>query len=286
MSRLALLVVLAPSAGWVPTCLWRGESATPECAGGLPRLKEYHDPASGFGKGAMSMLWTEATASDPSAGLGRGISFAWNDGLCDKLLPKFNEDIFFAKLLSCSALRAAITRAFASWSAHHPSINFHDVSAECAKLPNTTNTTTGCEFAEVWVTADHAAVAGSEVAATATTVYRFQGPGTNRGPFVHTSGEVAMRNGVYGADSSILSFNSSLCWYLDSTFCSQFHNLKKHMGDEEVLLVGAADAQKRVPPAPASASPCAPPDPSVTRRSRPASRRQVHHLRVLGARHL
>jgi hypothetical protein len=56
-------------------------------------------------------------------------------------------------------------------------------------------------------------------------------------PFVVKSGARAPRTVVetYGAT---ISFNEELCWYLDSTFCSSFHELKKLADPSTVLLIG------------------------------------------------
>lgn len=56
-------------------------------------------------------------------------------------------------------------------------------------------------------------------------------------PFFFRNGGRAPRTVVetYGAT---VSFNQDLCWYLDSTFCSHFHELKKLADPSTALLIG------------------------------------------------
>ena len=203
------------------------------------------------------MLWSRPTTEQPSLGLGNGITFAWDSRLCEALLSQFNEDLPFARLVTCDSLRAAVTRAFASWSAHHPLIAFHDVTNECFGGPplgepgsplylapsagSSSGGSLRCTLAEVFISSEQpdavtasTSSAGGELAATAATSY-ITNPSAR--PFVSTNG-VAASNTVFEANEALLSFNASLCWYLDSTFCSQFHQLKTYMGEREAIICG------------------------------------------------
>ena len=105
-------------------------------------------------------------------GLGGGITWAWDDHLCDKLLPIFSEDIpMFPSLVDCPALKAAVARAFNAWSANNRWLRFQDVTEECRRLgmnfysedhrgplPDNRRVSDlfgfhgGCPLAEIWVT--------------------------------------------------------------------------------------------------------------------------------------
>ncbi len=240
---------------WVPSCLWEENALTPECLGSLPRIKSYYEQQRG-----ISMLWTAGSDHAEHAGLGGGITWAWDDQLCDDLLPQFNEDLWFAPLVTCGSLRAAMTRAFASWAAHHPLINFHDVTNECDAYPlghplsqlylthpteTDDNLGRGCLAAEVYVTSRSSVTsAATELAASATTRrVRTEASCCSASDtsccFRSTNG-VALDHHypVYDTRRASLAFDTSLCWYLDSTFCSFFHRLKAVMGADEAHMLG------------------------------------------------
>ena len=233
----ALLHLLQISSGlaWVPTCLYEARATTPECLGGLPSIKQ----ASATGQRAISMLWSYYPSD--SAGLGRGISWAWDETLCQTLLPKFDEDLWFMDVVTCTSLRASMVRAFSSWSAHHPLIYFHDVSFQCSQFPLghprslLVKTLDGvrCSLAEIWVTSNSLSSRQADLAASATT--RLVSHGSRR-PFRATNGALAL-NRVLEAESATIGFNHSMCWYLDSTFCSTLHDWKRAAGHGNALLL-------------------------------------------------
>lgn len=207
----AAAMLLLGAEAWVPTCLWQALPQTPECAGGLRRVQQLFE-GHPEDAGAISMLWSmpapwegaSAGQFPPGAartdGLGASITFAWSPALCDALLPKFDEDIWFASLVTCGSLKAAMTRAFASWSAHHDALSFHDVSAQCTADHLVAR---GCDLAELWVTNDHESIAGAEVAATTSPTYVLQTPPNK--PFVHTNGVAASARGVgVGVDLEVV----------------------------------------------------------------------------------
>ena len=80
-----------------------------------------------------------------------GIAYAWDDALCDAILPKFREDIIFFNLVTCHDLKAAASRSMASWGANHEYISFVDVTEECRRLQGGVPTE-ACEMAELWFT--------------------------------------------------------------------------------------------------------------------------------------
>lgn len=98
----------------------------------------------------LGYLWSLPDAASSSNGLGGGITWAWDPTLCERLLPRFHEDMLFVELVSCDTLKAAVHRAFASWSDNHALISFLDVTAECEAMGQTT---ADCPLAELWITA-------------------------------------------------------------------------------------------------------------------------------------
>ena len=79
----------------------------------------------------LGYLWDLPASSTSTRGLGGGITWAWDPVLCDDLQPQFREDFFFIEYISCKDLKAAMHRAFMSWSANHAYISFVDVTTEC-----------------------------------------------------------------------------------------------------------------------------------------------------------
>ena len=132
--RLAyLLTFLAPTAGWVTLSQSRyGVTAgwVADQFRGAPGTNPYSQ---------LGYVWHMPRDVADMAGLGGGIAWAWADALCDKLLPTgplyrargrklFREDFFFFDFVTCDELRAAMHRAFNSWSDNHRFINFIDVT--------------------------------------------------------------------------------------------------------------------------------------------------------------
>ena len=171
-------------------------------------------------------LLLSARRPDPS-GLGGGITYAWDPALCEHLMPKFDErNAYFFSFLSCTDLRAGMERAFASWEANHPFIRFHDMSELCT-APSYTQP---CSAVELWIT--HAGnSSGMDIAATATSRYNWTRY------FRRTNGMITEDLGVYATTRASISFNTGICWYLDSTFCSGFHSFKNSIGAEAALNV-------------------------------------------------
>ena len=90
----------------------------------------------------QAQLRGNGTAGRPQQELGylwslpreRAITWHWDPYLCDVLVPGFREDMLGAKLVRCDDLKAAMHRAFTTWSDNHVLLSFADVSAECATL--------------------------------------------------------------------------------------------------------------------------------------------------------
>ncbi len=213
----------------------------------------------------LGYMWTMPTDPRSQHGLGGGITWAWDPQLCESLLPGFKEDFFFIEFVTCHELKAAMHRGFQSWSANNARINFVDVTEECAKLGLLNS---DCPLAELWVTAINpsSSADGASHGLTATqsltmgesvtlgeaeTVGLAQGSsaglsaalahpvGQLTQSFVYTNGKATMGT-VVETYKAVISFNTGLCWYLDSTFCSFFHHLKQilPLNADEVLWCG------------------------------------------------
>ena len=226
MRRLArflyALASTAPAQAWVPTAV------------------SYQDPGNTLAEvqakaGAINRLWNLPADETSTHGFSSGISYAWDPELCDNLLPLFSEDISGIAFITCDSLRAAWSRALSTWSVHHPQISFTDVTAECERAGDLTGGPVngeGCSFAQMWITTKSNST-GADVAATALSSYSWTTS------FRHTTGRAASA-GVYETVGSVIGFNieSPMCWYLDSLFCSRFHELKQKYGSDAVFVFG------------------------------------------------
>ena len=157
-------------------------------------------------------------------------------------------------------------RAFTAWGANNRNIKFIDVTAECELLKENFYDEThtgppglnyavgndgdsgfhgGCPLAEIWVTKlDHDPTANPGEIAVAEALSFLQLD--DSGKFHFTNGVAPTRPSVYGEPppprrvlesyAGKLSIrtegkigDNDLCWYLDSGFCSAFHELKRDM---------------------------------------------------------
>jgi hypothetical protein len=204
----------------------------------------------------LGYLWHSPMDPEDTRGLGGGITWAWNPDLCGPLLSKFREDIFGypGGFVNCDDMRAAIARALDKWSANNRFIKFLDITDECkqagllygpplADFQEGGFRHGGCPLAEVWITMMHPdesigsnAVASAMPYAHYATDFRY----TNGArPFYNDNNpdkpcpteECKYRRPVVEADSGIFSYNTnSVCWYMDTEFCSGIHDLKRQMG--------------------------------------------------------
>ena len=116
MALAALL--LAPPLGWVATTTFAGQ----------PGDSVLEIQARG---GGLNRVWSMPSDESDSSniGLGGGITYAWDPQLCAQLLPRFSEDDGFGiDFIKCEDIRAAVNRAFSSWTYNHPALNFVDVT--------------------------------------------------------------------------------------------------------------------------------------------------------------
>ncbi|KAL1523530.1 hypothetical protein AB1Y20_018467 [Prymnesium parvum] len=211
---------------------------------------------------ALGFLWTLPADPTSDAGLGGGIAYAWDPSVFTTVLPKFREDMFYVSWLGEKDLRSSGQRAFDSWAANHKHISFVDVTESCRALGYPTLTLADgsslerpleeCPLVELTITTLSPSVSASsvesgsassgEAAATAVPTYN------STFDFRYTNGETPRRvvNGVAAPREviqtykGVISLSPSLCWYLDSQFCSGFHELKKLGDPNTVQQVGIA----------------------------------------------
>ena len=217
-----LLLHLRPLAGFAPTAVvYRDAGNTLE---DIQRSK-----------GAINRIWDFPQSSVSTAGLGSGITYAWDPELCANMLPTFREDLEGVSFITCNSLRAAWSRALNTWSVHHPHISFTDVTNECDAASDWTGGVVdgeGCSLAQMWVTTK-SNTTGDDAAATAKSTYAWSSA------FRHTDGREAQA-ALYSTVGTVIGFNieGDMCWYLDSLFCSRFHTLKERFGSELVFTCG------------------------------------------------
>ena len=88
--------------------------------------------------GAVNRVWSLPEDTTNSKGLGGGLTFAYDEKICDELLPAMSEasGLWGLSFVDCSSISAAIRSAFASWTVNHPNIKFHDVTNDCRLQQN------------------------------------------------------------------------------------------------------------------------------------------------------
>ncbi|KAL1508074.1 hypothetical protein AB1Y20_007668 [Prymnesium parvum] len=212
-------------------------AALPRCHSFVPTAQNY-DPLSPDevrAKGGLTQyVWTTPTSEHDTAGLGGGLSYAWDPTLCDELLPNFGErSVWGVSFVDCHSIRAAMERAFASWEANHPIIQFHDISNLCRAQNATPPALSGCALAEIWITNNKQLGKNSGEQAATTLLWTYTAASPNINNFHFASGVRA--RGIKSIARATMGFSVDICWYLDSTFCSQFHSLKSIMGSTEFL---------------------------------------------------
>lgn len=117
------------------------------------------------------------------------------------MLSSFDDNVYFVQpFLMCHSLRSSMNRAFATWTANHPVIHFHDVTDACDALlrsrqdssqsqvrtvyskwhqpcfqlePALAHAQERCPLAELWITSDRG---DTDLAASVTSLYNWTHP--------------------------------------------------------------------------------------------------------------
>ena len=216
----------------------------------------------------LGYTWNKPLDSGSTVGLGGGITWAWDPALCPRIMDRFREDFFFVKFITCEQLKAAMGRGFASWAHNSIEISFTDVTRECEAIGQLNE---DCPLAEIWVTANEEAqpkeadeeadesdesrrklsesdelniALGEDGVVGEGGPYKLGGgisaalaypKAKYSSDFHFTNGVKAQApvnfNVVVETVGARLSFNTELCWYLDSTFCYTFHKMKSMAPD-------------------------------------------------------
>ena len=87
----------------------------------------------------LGFIWNMPSDPASTAGLGGGITWAWDEHLCRRLLPRFHEDLLFIEFITCDVLKAAMRRGFASWADNHARYAHGDQSGDHQPWPQLPN---------------------------------------------------------------------------------------------------------------------------------------------------
>lgn len=226
------VVLLAPPAdAWVSTSQARFgltiEQLQAESRGITDGIPQY----------SLGYLWNQPPTTDNARGLGKSISWQWDNRLCDEL--KVEENFWGIPLSSCASLKASMHRAFDAWAQNSRHIKFTEVSDFCAAIGYSR---TRCPHAEIFVTS-FAGLNHSDIdEADGPPIVSMQLP-EHTEQFRFTNGEFPFRtlgSGVNGSNvqevrrmvtevtgATIAFRTQGLCWYLDTEFCSGFHDWKQ-----------------------------------------------------------
>lgn len=209
-------------------------------------------------------IWHMPESDEDMAGLGGGIAYAWDPTLCDNIMPKFRESLFFYdKFIDCGQIKQTFARALQAWSRNHRYIKFVDVTAECEKhyslaprfVTFDSPRAVECPLVEMWVTHVGAEEALNDLGINKTTTGDDSAGGfpvalaeghDNYARFRPHGGGFRMTNGVELPDTTVERYGANLkfgvggdvCWYLDSSFCARFHEWKQYAASSsEVVMV-------------------------------------------------
>jgi hypothetical protein len=172
--------------------------------------------------------WSANLDLRKEAGLGGGITYAFDPQLCELMLPLFSEGkdlIRFYEFVTCDVLKDVVVSAFRTWSANNRNIYFTDVTAICderdlwvetGRARCTSSTCRYCPLAEVVVTLFESTPEDHTGARVQPEAVASKPLGTN------------LETSAGGSFEFVnLEFGTNLCWYVDATFCSFFHGLEQ-----------------------------------------------------------
>ena len=120
---LLVVVLVCPAGAWITTA----QALFGTKINDIDGLFE-HTAAPVAPYNTLGMLWSDSKGTNNPAGLGQAITWAWDDGLCAKLLPSFKSDPFGIPFIDCASIRSSMHRAFSTWAQNHPKITFIETS--------------------------------------------------------------------------------------------------------------------------------------------------------------
>ena len=231
----ALMCVLVPqcAVGWALYSPYEGGTT-----GGGYKLNgvgvPWSTPASFNLSGAV---WRWGLDQDPAStlGLSGGISWAIHPDFCTEITPAFREESFLfgaVTFMTCDTLRSAIGIAFSTWSANHPHLSFTDLTDACARDGGVEAESNLCLEAEVTISTTTMLGSQSDLVALVLPDVREQF--VDRAPYT-TAGDRLL--GGIGMRRAEMRLSTSLCWYLDATFCAWFHDADKLFAIDSVDVV-------------------------------------------------
>ena len=147
-----------------------------------------------------------------ASGLGRGITYAFEEGFCGSAMPAFTERAF----LSCDDIEDATRRALDTWAVNQPDLYFQDVTAEPEGLTGR---------AELMISVRSTVHGDQPVIAE-----RVAG-----GPVGSTSGAVVTRDNAIQRARIVLNVGN--CLYLDPFYCHHMHRFDMESNGALLLLV-------------------------------------------------
>ena len=118
-----------------------------------------------------------------------------------------------------------------TWSDNHPVLNFVDVSEACAEEGALSDDGKSCGAAEVFIRPDVSDEASLDLAAYV--VNSLKRADLDKKPWSTAGVEIDPGVGLTRSDMRI---STDICWYLDNTFCYNFHRWKDD-GIDTMLMV-------------------------------------------------
>lgn len=177
--------------------------------------------------------WSLPTSPYVGDSLAGGIRWALHPDFCSALLPLFPEEssvLAQYSFLSCRELREAIAEALDTWAINHVYLHFQDVSLECEQTPGAL-VGDSCTLAEVYIVPGQKEESANSYAADLAAYVTNDLSHLISNP-VTTSGQQIEGRGLR---RSRMTVSRQICWYLDTTFCYNFHRMNQNGVD--VLLV-------------------------------------------------
>ena len=173
-----------------------------------------------------SRRWDTPASSTSASGMGGGLSYIIEDGLCETLLPLFPEALF----VDCHAIHDSIRRAMNVWHSNHPSLvafrNVTSSTAACAPPTSIDLNTTACPWELYIGTAD-----GATYPSLAAYVLNYGTRATTNNPNAPWYNEPVRSpnnmvfTGIEIIKRSELRIQTHVCFFLDQTFCHGFQHL-------------------------------------------------------------